>query len=97
MDFVQTLGDVVHVLVRAQEQAVLQPDRLLIAGSLGDRAFFGMVANYQVVTEMATRAVVRVNPVVTTGPFGFQTNYNLKIEHFDLLAPDDHQDTKAPG
>ncbi len=47
-----------------------------------------MVTNYQVVAETATRAVVQLHPVVTTGPFGFQTNYTLKIEQFNVLPPD---------
>ncbi|MEJ0091426.1 MAG: hypothetical protein WDM80_16985 [Limisphaerales bacterium] len=49
---------------------------------------FGMVTNYQVVAETATRAVVQLQPVVTTNQFGFQTNYTLKIEQFNVLPPD---------
>jgi hypothetical protein len=60
--------------------------------------FFGMVANYQVVSEIATRAVVRfgstVTNVVTTDSFGkwvgqpVVTNNNAVIESFNLLPPD---------
>jgi hypothetical protein len=50
---------------------------------------FGMVTNYQVVAESATRAVVQVNPVVTTNPNGtLNTNYNMRIEQFNVLPPD---------
>ncbi len=54
----------------------------------GGTAYFGMVTNYQVVAETATRAVVRLTPVVTTGAYGFQTNYTLKIEQFNVLPPE---------
>jgi hypothetical protein len=50
---------------------------------------FGMVTNYQVVAETATRTVVRVIPVVTTNPDGtLNTNYSTKIEQFNVLPPD---------
>ena len=50
---------------------------------------FGMVTNYQVVAETATRAVVRVTPVITTNPDGSSnTNYNTRIEQFNVLGPD---------
>ena len=48
-----------------------------------------MVTNYQVVAETATRAVVRVTPVITTNPDGSSnTNYNTRIEQFNVLGPD---------
>jgi hypothetical protein len=50
--------------------------------------FFGMVTNYQVTAETATRAVVEVNQVITTDATGYHTNYNTKIEQFNLLPPD---------
>ncbi|MGH7951756.1 MAG: hypothetical protein ACREFE_07530, partial [Limisphaerales bacterium] len=50
---------------------------------------FGLVTNYQVVAETATRAVVEVHPVVVTNfNGGFTTNYNTTIEQFNLLPPD---------
>jgi hypothetical protein len=50
---------------------------------------FGMVTNYQVVAESATRAVVQVNPVVTKNPNGtLNTNYNMRIEQFNVLPSD---------
>ena len=50
---------------------------------------FGMVTNYQVVAETATRAVVRMTPVITTNPDGTSTtNYNTRIEQFNVLGPD---------
>jgi hypothetical protein len=64
----------------------------------GGGAFFGMVTNYQVVSEIATRAVVRfgstVTNVVTTDFFGkwvgmpVVTNNNAVIENFNILPPD---------
>ncbi len=50
---------------------------------------FGMVTNYQVVAETATRAVVQINPVITANPNGTRsTNYTLKLEQFNVLPPD---------
>jgi hypothetical protein len=66
----------------------------------GGGAFFGMATNYQVVSEIATRAVVRfgssLTNVVTSantlgGPwFGVPvvTNNNAVIESFNILPPD---------
>jgi len=60
--------------------------------------YFGMVTNYQVVSEIATRAVVRFNStvtnVITTNSFGnwvsqpMVTNNNAVIESFNILPPD---------
>jgi hypothetical protein len=50
---------------------------------------FGMVTNYQVVAETATRTVVQLTPVITTNPNGtLNTNYTSKIEQFNVLPPD---------
>jgi hypothetical protein len=64
----------------------------------GGGQFFGMVTNYQVMSEIATRAVVRfgstVTNVVTTNFFGnwvsmpMATNNNAVIENFNILPPD---------
>ena len=69
----------------------------------GGGQFFGMVTNYQVVSEIATRAVVRfassvtnnVVPVFTNGFFtgnfvsqAVVTNNNAVIERFNILPPD---------
>jgi hypothetical protein len=64
----------------------------------GGGQFFGMVTNYQVVSEIATRAVVRfgstVTNVVTANSFGnwfsmpMVTNNNAVIENFNILPPD---------
>jgi hypothetical protein len=49
---------------------------------------FGMVTNYQVVAETATRAVVQFRPSVTTDAGGTHTNYNATVEQFNPLPPD---------
>jgi hypothetical protein len=49
---------------------------------------FGMVTNYQVVSEIATRAVVRVNTVVNTKSTPWTTNYSTTVEQFNVLPPD---------
>jgi len=53
---------------------------------------FGMVTNYQVVAETATRAVVQFRPVVVTNnavtPPQVQTNYSATLEQFNPLPPD---------
>ena len=55
----------------------------------GGQAFFGMVTNYQVVAETATRTVVQLTPVITTNLNGtLNTNYSSKIEQFNVLPPD---------
>jgi hypothetical protein len=69
----------------------------------GGGQFFGIVTNYQVVSEIATRAVVRFGSSVTnvivpvftggffTGNFVSQpvvTNNNAVIESFNILPPD---------
>jgi hypothetical protein len=52
-------------------------------------AIFGMVTNYQVVSEIATRAVVRVNTVLTTNTSNtVTTNYSTTVEQFNILPPD---------
>jgi hypothetical protein len=59
--------------------------------------YFGMITNYQIVSEIATRAVVRFNSTVTNvirtdGINWFSvpmvTNNNAVIESFNLLPPD---------
>ncbi|MDR3457815.1 MAG: pilus assembly PilX N-terminal domain-containing protein [Verrucomicrobiae bacterium] len=71
------------------------PDGTVLSGQ-----FFGLVTNYQVVAESATRAVISVQPVVTNGVMnqlingsyvpvtGPATNYNIKVESFNVLPPD---------
>jgi hypothetical protein len=68
------------------------PNSIVTSGPL-----FGMVANYQVVSEIATRAVVRFGSTVTnviktdgTNWFGqlVVTNNNAVIENFNILPPD---------
>jgi len=69
----------------------------------GGDQFFGMVTNYQVVSEIATRAVVRFGSVLTNPPptliTTFTNNYwtatppmvtnnNAVIESFNILPPD---------
>ncbi len=50
---------------------------------------FGMITNYQVVAETATRAVVQFKPVVQKNLNGtLSTNYSPTIEQFNLLPPD---------
>ena len=53
--------------------------------------FFGMVTNYQVVSEIATRAVVRFKQVLVTNsltPLLIQTNYSATIENYNILPPE---------
>ena len=58
-------------------------------GITTDSSFFGMVTNYQVVSEIATRAVVRVNTVLGTNSSGtLTTNYSTTVEQFNILPPD---------
>ncbi len=73
------------------------PNSLVTSGS-----FFGMVTNYQVVAEAATRAVVRFGSTLTNvvtlttnafnNPIWFAapvvTNNNVVIERFNVLPPD---------
>jgi len=69
----------------------------------GSGPFFGMVTNYQIVSEIATRAVVRFNssltnppPTLITTPTNSYwistppvvTNNNAVIEQFNVLPPD---------
>jgi hypothetical protein len=68
----------------------------------GSGSLFGMVTNYQIVSEAATRAVVRFNSIVTnvvtyatdnltyTNWFSVPvvTNNNVVIERFNVLPPD---------
>jgi hypothetical protein len=52
---------------------------------------FGMVTNYQVVSEIATRAVVRFKQVLVTNslvPLLVQTNYSATIESYNILPPE---------
>ncbi|HXF09972.1 MAG TPA: hypothetical protein VN625_04245, partial [Desulfuromonadaceae bacterium] len=48
--------------------------------SLGGQSLFGMVTNYQVVAESATRVVLRID--------GAPTNTHAVVESFNLLPPD---------
>jgi hypothetical protein len=77
---------------------------VLNASYMGSGPFFGMITNYQVVSEIATRAVVRFNSaltniittntliVSTNGLNWFSvpvvTNNNAVIENFNILPPD---------
>jgi len=47
----------------------------------GGGSFFGMVTNYQVVSEIATRAVVRVEDAKTPHP-------HIVVESYNILPPD---------
>jgi hypothetical protein len=59
---------------------------------LGGGQFFGLVTNYQVVAESATRAVVTVLPVVTNSVINGATvpvtNHILRVESFNVLPPE---------
>jgi len=57
---------------------------------LGPGQFFGMATNYQVMSEMATRAVVRLDTARTNGPGGtiMMTPPRAVIEQFNILPPD---------
>ena len=59
--------------------------------SLSGGSFFGVVTNYQVVSESATRAIVTVQQIVTNGVVngivGPVTNYTTKVESFNVLPP----------
>ncbi len=74
------------------------PDSVYATGG----PFFGMITNYQIVSEIATRAVVRFNSMVTNvitfnSDFSTYTNWysqpvvtnnNAVIESFNILPPD---------
>ena len=63
-----------------------------IGGTVLDSAFFGLVTNYQVVAESATRTVLSVQPVITTkvinGVVVPTTNYTTRVESFNPLPPE---------
>lgn len=63
-----------------------------VGGTVLDSSFFGLVTNYQVVAESATRAVLSVQPVVTTkivnGVVVPTTNYTTRVESFNPLPPE---------
>jgi hypothetical protein len=82
-------------------QALKPAPNGIYTGSDHNGAYFGMVTNYQVVSEIATRAVVRfgstLTNVITTNTFlGINgwvsvpvvTNNNAVIESFNILPPD---------
>ena len=56
---------------------------------LGGGSYFGMVTNYQIVAETATRAVVRIDSTVTNilGTLSV-TNNRAVIERYNILPPD---------
>jgi hypothetical protein len=69
------------------------PDSIVTSGG----PYFGMITNYQVVSEIATRAIVRFNStltnvITTDGTNWFSvpvvTNNNAVIESFNILPPD---------
>jgi hypothetical protein len=68
------------------------PNGMVTSGTIlpGGLNPFGMVTNYQVVAETATRAVVQFQPVVVTNSVTglIQTNYSATIEQFNPLPPD---------
>jgi hypothetical protein len=68
-------------------QALKPAPNAIVAGG----AYSGMITNYQVVSEMATRAVVQVNSQVTTNWNGgvptYSTNYSTQVEQFNILPP----------
>jgi hypothetical protein len=49
---------------------------------------FGLVTNYQVTAEVATRSVVRIEGVQSTGNYRSMTNLHPVIESFNILPPD---------
>jgi hypothetical protein len=55
---------------------------------LGAGPFFGMVTNYQVVSEMSTRAVMRLDTVRTNNGVITVTPPHAVIEQFNILPPD---------
>jgi hypothetical protein len=67
-------------------QALKPAPNAIVAGG----AYSGMVTNYQVVSEMATRSVVRFTPVLVTNslsPLTLRTNYSATVEQFNILPP----------
>ena len=51
--------------------------------------FFGMITNYQVVAESASRAVIQVHAQATVRKDGRSvTNYSTTVESFNTLAPE---------
>ena len=66
------------------------PDGTVLSSTLLPSGYnpFGLVTNYQVTAESATRAVITVIPVITNTPTGPLTNYNLKVDSYNVLPPD---------
>ena len=67
----------------------------------GSGPYFGMITNYQIVSEIATRAVVRFGSTLTNVDYHHRfhlatnwysmpvvTNNNAVIESFNILPPD---------
>ena len=83
-------------------QALKPAPDSVYTGSQNNGAYFGMITNYQIVSEIATRAVVRFNTAVTdviTNSTDYATytnwysmpvitNNNAVIESFNILPPD---------
>ncbi|MEY4917316.1 MAG: hypothetical protein RL616_1229 [Verrucomicrobiota bacterium] len=57
-------------------------------GTVLSSPYFQLVTNYQVVAESATRAVITVLPVIKPTGNGPVTNYNLRVESFNVLPPE---------
>ena len=49
---------------------------------------FGLITNYQVVAESATRSVISIQPVVTNSVTGPVTNYVPRVESYNVLPPE---------
>jgi len=63
-------------------QALKPADRSVVTSG----KYFGMVTNYQITAEVATRTVVRIEGV-QTNPHS-TTNLHAVIESFNVLPPD---------
>ncbi len=57
-------------------------------GTVLSSPYFQLVTNYQVVAESATRSVITVLPVIKPTGNGPVTNYNLRVENFNVLPPE---------
>jgi hypothetical protein len=92
------VSDSPRYVIYCYGQALKPAPDSVYTGSQNNGAYFGMITNYQVVSEIATRAVVRFNSMVTnviTTPDGTNwysqpvvTNNNAVIESFNVLPPD---------
>ena len=100
MSLVRPTGNPRFVVYSYGQTLKPAPDGTVLSSSALPSGFnpFGLVTNYQVVAESATRSVITVLPVLTNAtvtvnaPTPYQTtvpvtNYTTKVESFNVLPP----------